>query len=409
MRQIVDIGQVIDGHYLLQRVVKQGQISTVYQGFDQKLQRIVALKAVPAVHLAAYRSAARVLSQFSHPNIVGLYDLCMEAETLYLVQEYVDGDDFAALLQAPLQPHDIISMGRQICLALIYAGSSARKVCHGDLTPTAVMRDRRNLIRINNFALPTDLGYFNMWSHVGGDGIAISDGNLPWGAESEQRQADDVRAVGLLLYQLLTIHPAGTLVVMPPQDGQLHFPRSVPPDVCEVIARAVIRQHPQHIKSADILHDELQYLEESLAPPDLGIAAGQMYVPPPVPTQFSPAAATPAAASFVPSAPANIYAANINALPASQIGQGLSAYAPDGGTRASSAAPLPDFARTLADGSLRVAAPTRATRQQGYSEFEPLPDPPQQRSLLIWLLLIGLVVFALFFIVGYFAGVFFVR
>jgi serine/threonine protein kinase len=397
----VETGRVIDGHYLLQRVVKQGQISTVYQGFDRKLQRVVAVKAVPAVHLPAYRAAARILSQFSHPNIIGLYDLFMEPEALYLVQEYVEGEDFAALLQAQLQPFDVISFGRQICLALIYAGSSVRRICHGDLTPAAVMRDSRGLVRINNFALPSDPTYFSAWSTIGGDGIAISDGNLPWGAESLARQSDDVRAVGLLLYQLLTVRPTGTTVIVPPQDGQLHFPRSVPRDVCEVIARAIIRQHPQHIKTAEVLHDELQILEELFEPPasmmmpDLGNAGNPIYAQPPVPIQFSPAA------------PSNFPAVNVNVLPGGQPGQGLSAYTSEGSSRATTAAPESNYSQTVSDSSLRTAAPT--ARRMTYPDIEPPPRLPKRYSPLLLLLIIGLVVFALFFIVGYFAGVFFVH
>jgi hypothetical protein len=396
----LETGRVIDGHYLLQRVVKHGQISTVYQGFDRKLQRVVALKAVPAVHLPAYRAAARILSQFSHPNITVLYDLFIEPETLYLVQEYVEGDDFAALLQVQLQPSDIISFGQQICLALIYAASSARRTCHGDLTPAAIMRDRRGIIRINNFALPSDLAYFNAWSSVGGDGMAVSDMNLPWGAESAGRQSDDVRAVGLLLYQLLTVRPAGASVVMPPQDGQLHFPRSVPRDVCEIIARAIIRQHPQHIKTANALYDELQLLEELFDPPvsimpALAASSNPTSMQPPVPMQFSPAA------------PSGFPPANVNVFPVGNPGQGLSTFAAEGSSRATTAVPESNIVQTVSDSPLHTTA--SSTHHTVYPEFEPPIGLPVRRSPLLWLLILGLVLFALFFIVGYFAGVFFVH
>ena len=45
-RQIVEIGRVIGGHYLLQRLIKQGQYAVIYQGVDQAFQRVVAVKAV---------------------------------------------------------------------------------------------------------------------------------------------------------------------------------------------------------------------------------------------------------------------------------------------------------------------------------------------------------------------------
>ncbi len=236
----METGLVIGGHYLLQHLIKQGQFSTVYHGVDQLFQRNVAVKSVPADQLPAYRAAVRMTSQFSYPNIIGLYDLVAKPDRLYLIQEYVEGDDFAALMQAPLLAHEVTDIGRQVCLALLYASSPTRRVCHGDLTPVAILRDHRGLIRVSNFGLPSDIAYFSAWNNLGGGGVVLADRDLPWGAVSEGRQADDVRATGLLLYQLLTSHAPASTTVEPPADGRLRFPRSVPPELCELIARTVI-------------------------------------------------------------------------------------------------------------------------------------------------------------------------
>ena len=229
----MEIGRVIDRHYLVQRLVKQGQVSTVYQGFDQKLQRVIVLKAVPIGYAQSYRDAAHMTAQFSHPNIITLYDLIVAPETLYLVQEYIDGQDFAAMAQMQLTPYEVVDIGRQICLALLYAGADTRRICHGDLTPAAILLDQYGIVRVNNFALPGDQRYFTAWSILGGDGVPLLKPGQPPG-DSEERRADDTRAVGLLLYQLLTRR------LEPPPDGQLRFPSSVPSDVCEVVARAIL-------------------------------------------------------------------------------------------------------------------------------------------------------------------------
>lgn len=393
----MEIGLVIGGRYLLQRLIKQGEYSTVYQGFDQLFHRNVAVKAVPAAQVSIYRAAVRLTSQFSHPNIVGLYDLVAKPDKLYLVQEYIEGDDFAALLQAQLQPLDVAEIGRQICSALIYAGGSSRRVCHGDLTPAAILRDQRGLIRVNNFALPVDLSYFTIWSILGGEGAPVSDGDLPLGVISEGRLADDTRAVGLLLYQLLTSRPLGATVVEPPADGRLRFPRNVPAELCELCARTVIRQHPQHITKTDVLYEELKILLETLelAVPVLVSSPVQPVSPvSPVspqaemipPRQFSPAGA---------GAPGNVPAAG-QALP----GSGPPSYR-SGNSGKMSAIQMESSpaALTIADSSVRPDA----IRQMGYPDTG-LPSQPVRRSSLLWLLLLGLVIFALFFIVGFFAG-----
>src|SRR5690348_3972250 len=180
-RRLVETGRVINRRYLLQRLTKQGRDCTVYQGVDQLLQRNVAVTVPLAEHIPAYRAAIRATAQFSHPHIVGIYDLIIEPKSIYIVQEYVDGDTFEALLNVQLTPYEVAEFGLHICRALLYAGTPARKVCHGDLTPDSVMRDRYGYARVNNFAVSSDMYYFSNWGQVGGDGVVTSDRELPAG------------------------------------------------------------------------------------------------------------------------------------------------------------------------------------------------------------------------------------
>jgi hypothetical protein len=397
----VETGRVISRRYLLRRLLKQGSHCVVYQGLDQVLQRPVAVKAVPPPHVPIYRSALRMTAQFSHPNIVSLYDLVSEGEQLYVVQEYVEGEPFAALLARQLTPYEVIEIGCQLCQALIYASSNARRVCHGDLTPAAVLLDRQGAIHVNNFALPGDLAYFTSWSVVGGAGIALSDPDLPWGQVSDGRLADDTRAVGLLLYQLLAGRPAGATSVEPPPDGRLRFMRGVPPELCELIARAVLREHPQHINRPEVLYMELKNLGEALEeamPTGVG-AAGQHIEEGPSARAF-PATPLPLETEGQPPA----------FLPMGEGSRRLSAFAPPAAAGPTSSARLQALpsAPTVADASLKVAA--APPRQQGQRTPSLLPAPvPEvdaaatgQRLPFSLLLICGLLVFALFFALGFF-------
>ena len=393
----MEIGRVIGGHYLIQRLIKQGQYATVYQGVDQAFQRIVAVKAVTGSHIPVYKAAVRRTAQFTFPNMVSLYDLVVEQDRLYLIQEYIDGDDFAALLQSPPQPHEVADYGYQICQTLLYAASSPRRTCHGDLTPTAIMRDRHGLIRVNNFALPSDVSYFIAWSGVGGKGLPLSNRNLPWGVESQGRRADDTRAVGLLLYQLLAGRPQGTNTVEPPTDGRLRFCNNIPPELCDVVARIVIPSHPQYIDSVEVLNDELKTLAEMLEPavPVVNNPAFQAPHSAPVaqvaqqevskPRQFAPAVI-----GDVP-----------NTLPAGQPGVGLSAYRQiqDEKLVATAMETADPSALTIAEPSLMSAI---ARPIQSFPNTE--ATPKVSRSSLILLLLLGLLVFAICFAIGFYGG-----
>lgn len=381
----METGRVVNRRYLLQRLLRQGQYSTVYVGTDQVLQRPVAVKVVPAPYIQDYRAAIKLTAQFSHPNIIGLYDLVVETDVLYVVQEHIEGDDFAALLQKALSVFEVVDLGSQICQALVYASNSGHRVVHGDLTPGAVIRDRNGLVRVNNFALPADQSYFQKWSVMGGDGVAVSDPELPPGTFSEGRQADDTRAAGLLLYQLLTSRPPGASSVDPRPDGRLSFQRHVPPELCETVARAVVRRHPHVIHTPEDLFAELKTLSEVL----------EAAVPVPAPVTSGLAYDETIAAR--PSAPAG-GARLATALPRRDVDApgGVAAYPQGQSLKLPVAEPAP-FAPTVADSALKFDPARRAA----YPEPKPLN---QGRSLVIMILLIGLVAFAALFIIGYFIG-----
>lgn len=389
-RLTVETGRVIQRRYLLQRLVQQGQTCAVYQGFDQVLQRTVAIKAAAVEHIPAYRAAIRATAQFAHPNIIGIYDLIVESDALYIVQEYVEGDDFGTLLQSQLSPYHVVDLGVQVCQALMYASTPVRKVSHGDLTPSSIIRDRRGLVRINNFALPGDAGYFSAWNVIGATGGPVfADPELPAGQMSDSRRADDTRAVGLLLYQLLAGRTPDARMVEPSADGRLRFMRNAPAEVCELVARTIIRQHPQYVATPEALHAELKVLAEALEPP-----------PAPISGQLAPAQAYQAVEDPVARMPQAQFApARSGGLLSQPLGSGVRSsdgeYAARSDTNGRMMTLDASNASTAFDASM--SAKLAAARQAAYT-----PDLPAKRVNMPLLILFGLVLFALFFGLGYY-------
>lgn len=388
----MNTGRIIQRRYLLQNVIEQGAVCAVYQGDDQVLLRTVAVKAVPVQHIAAYRAAIRATSQFSHPNITGLFDIIMEPETLYVVQEHLTGQDFGKMLRSNLTPLQVTDLGIQICQALVYAGSSSHKICHGDLTPSAIVRDPDGHVHVNNFALPSDTPYFTEWSVVGGNGFVLSDPELPCGQISEGRRADDTRAVGLLLYQLLASRPGDATKVEPPADGILRFQRNVPRDLCDVIARAIMRTHPQRILTAESLHVELKKIAEMLEPVLLPEAPTLM---PEEATRFQPFSPAP---TPLPHSIKKRTGQLVSTLPARDATfDAAMTRRDDLVTRTTADVQVsPAMHSPLGDMSMKLAA----ARQAAYSTLPQTEPQPIKMNLLV-IILVCLVFFAIFFGIGF--------
>ena len=98
MRTTSDLcGRVLDARYRLDRVVATGGMGTVYEGFDSRLERVVAIKVMNAdlVDEAGFAdrfiTEARAAARLSDPHVVAVYDRGRTADAVYLVMEYVPG------------------------------------------------------------------------------------------------------------------------------------------------------------------------------------------------------------------------------------------------------------------------------------------------------------------------------
>src|SRR5215208_79431 len=112
------IGQV-RGHYRIDALVGEGAMGRVYRGWDTRLERPVALKALKQAGDAhAYdrlRHEARSASALNHPHIASVYDI-FEADGLAcIVMELVPGQPLSDVVGAHgLLPATVIEYGRQI-------------------------------------------------------------------------------------------------------------------------------------------------------------------------------------------------------------------------------------------------------------------------------------------------------
>src|SRR6185503_15354489 len=113
------------GHYRIVEPIGAGGMGVVYRARDERLERDVAVKVLPAGSLgvesarARFRREALALARVNHPHIGAIYDFGTEGDVDFLVMEYVAGTTLASKLAAGnLAERQVVTLGTQIARAL---------------------------------------------------------------------------------------------------------------------------------------------------------------------------------------------------------------------------------------------------------------------------------------------------
>lgn len=264
-------GTQLLGRYEIGDLLAQGTLCAVYHGQDTVLRRPVVVKAVPSELIDVYRNALHLTAAFTHPAVVVTYDAVEERGHLFLVQEHVHGRPLAAYARDGIPSQRAVDLAAQITRAIAYA--HAHGIFHGDLTPSAILIDRRASVRINNFGLPTDELYFSRQTQAVRDAYLAPDSDVldldapaiapssDFSAISGQSAAVDVRAVGLLLWQVLSEQTRAESGSTPSR----RFRRDVPHGLRHLVLRCVLEDLPKHFTDAESLIAELDTLSTTLA------------------------------------------------------------------------------------------------------------------------------------------------
>lgn len=146
-------------NYKLLDHLGSGGMSNVYLAEHVLMQRRVAIKVLPQDRVAEgsfldrFRFEGQAVAALNHPNIVRAYDSGSEGRIHYLVMEYVDGHDLAALVgrDGPMQPHRAANYMAQAAAGLEHAHGSG--LVHRDVKPANLLVDHHGTLRILDMGL----------------------------------------------------------------------------------------------------------------------------------------------------------------------------------------------------------------------------------------------------------------
>jgi len=202
------IGRLIDGRYQVRSRIARGGMATVYLATDLRLERLVAVKIMHG-HLAddsqftaRFIQEARSAARLAHPNVVNVFDQGQDADSAYLVMEYLPGITLRELLQeygalTPQQTLDIVE-------ALLSGLAAAHKagIVHRDLKPENVLLADDGRIKIGDFGLARAASAATAAGAALLGTIAYLSPELVTRGVADTRS--DIYAVGIMMFEMLT-------------------------------------------------------------------------------------------------------------------------------------------------------------------------------------------------------------
>src|SRR5438132_636125 len=146
------------GRHEIRSQLGAGGMGEVYRARDEKLNRDVAIKVLPASfsqdadRLRRFEQEAQAASSLNHPNILAVYDVGTHDGAPYVVSELLEGETLRdRLLGPPIPQRKTVDYAAQIARGL--AAAHARNIVHRDLKPENIFIAGDGQVKILDFGL----------------------------------------------------------------------------------------------------------------------------------------------------------------------------------------------------------------------------------------------------------------
>jgi serine/threonine-protein kinase len=256
-------GQVLAGRYELASRIGAGGMATVYDGFDRRLRRPVAVKLL-LPHLAGqapirsrFEHEARTAARLTHPNIVAVFDTGEARGVPFIVMERLPGTTLAdEMRRGPVAAERIREVGRQVLAALALA--HAHGVLHRDIKPSNLLLADEGRVKVADFGIAKSAASDDATA----TGLLV--GTLAYLAPERiagrpATIASDLYAVGVVLHEMSTGFDrasgstAGTGVTDAPLGMRRLgvLPARTDPDLAATITRALAAEPSERFGDAE--------------------------------------------------------------------------------------------------------------------------------------------------------------
>jgi serine/threonine protein kinase len=246
-----DAREAVTGRYLLGELIGRGGMGEVFEAWDLRLDRAVALKRLrsdlaeqPEMRRRV-QAEARAAARLAHPNVVAVFDAGVHQGHPFIVMERLDGRTLGHELAAgPMAQQRAREVGFQVLSAL--SAAHANGLVHRDVKPGNILAAPEDTWKVTDFGIAKSLE---------GDATVTSTGELlgtPAYLAPERLEgaaatsASDLYSVGVVLYEALVGRRPFDgddpwAIAMRIREGDFEPLRDAAPDVDRGLADAVER------------------------------------------------------------------------------------------------------------------------------------------------------------------------
>ena len=277
MTTLLQAGTVLLGRYELSTPIAAGGMGEVWQGRDQRLERVVAVKVLPAaqahtvVSMQRLRLEAHNSARLRHPHVVTLLDYGEDGGAGVLVMEYVDGEALSAVLarEKTLPPEEVATILAQAARGLHAAHAAG--VIHRDVKPSNLLITGAGFVKLTDFGISrhreqpelTAAGMVMGTAHYLAPELAAGGRPSP---------ATDLYALGVVAFEMLTGHrpfdgaSAVDVVMAHVHDPVPPLPAHVPAHLARTVTGLLAKDPTGRPRSGAALARSLEAATASVSP-----------------------------------------------------------------------------------------------------------------------------------------------